>query len=39
MAGVVLGVIVLITAAPEAVVGGATAFISAFLALFPSANK
>ncbi|MDS9999107.1 glycoside hydrolase domain-containing protein [Bacillus atrophaeus] len=39
-AGVVLGVIVLITAAPEAVVvGGATAFISAFLALFPSANK
>ncbi|WP_258728533.1 glycoside hydrolase domain-containing protein [Bacillus atrophaeus] len=38
--GVVLGVIVLITAAPEAVVaGGATAFISAFLALFPSANK
>ncbi|MCY9196150.1 DUF1906 domain-containing protein [Bacillus atrophaeus] len=39
-AGVVLGVIVLITAAPEAVVvGGATAFISAFLALFPSANE
>lgn len=39
-AGVVLGVIVLITAAPEAVVvGGATAFISAFLSLFPSANK
>ncbi|KYD05657.1 glycoside hydrolase domain-containing protein [Bacillus atrophaeus] len=39
-AGVVLGIIVLITAAPEAVVvGGATAFISAFLALFPSANK
>ncbi|MCY7908524.1 glycoside hydrolase domain-containing protein [Bacillus inaquosorum] len=36
----VLGVVVLITAIPESLaVGGAVAFISAFLALFPSANK
>ncbi|WIG47233.1 DUF1906 domain-containing protein [Bacillus halotolerans] len=39
-AAAVLGVAVLITAIPETLaVGGAVAFISAFLALFPSANK